>query len=110
MKIRDRVVEMRRVPAKELVPNPNQKSLKFRKSTELGDAVDRVAEDGEHPARDSVAIDEGGAVDAIMPGPGDGEVGLSLLDMDRLPPAPASPTGGEPPRGGRPRRRRPGRG
>ena len=62
----------------------NQKSLKFRKSTELGDAVDRVAEDGEHPARDSVAIDEGGAVDAIMPGPGDGEVGLSLLDMDRL--------------------------
>src|ERR1700736_2236982 len=74
----------------------NQKSLKFRKSTELGDAVDRVAEDGEHPARDSVAVDEGGAVDAIMPGPGDGEVGLSLLDMDRLGLAIASQASGQP--------------
>ena len=36
MKIRDRVVEMRRVPAKELVPNPNQKIFEISKINGVG--------------------------------------------------------------------------
>src|SRR5215472_18417761 len=78
------------------LPKTNQKYLKFRKSRELGDAVGGVAEDGENPAGDAVVIDEGRTVDAIVPGPGDGEAGLSVLDMDRLGLTIASQSSGQP--------------
>jgi hypothetical protein len=77
-------------------PKSNQKYLKFRKSRELGDAVGGVAEDGENPAGDAVAIDEGRTVDAIVPGPGNGEAGLSVLDMDRFGLTIASQSSGQP--------------
>ena len=50
----------------------------------MTDLVGGVAKDGEQPIGDSVAVYEGRAVEAVVPGPGDGEVGVGLFDVDRI--------------------------
>src|SRR5215467_305313 len=42
----------------------------------------RVSEDGSGPARLAIRVDEGIALDAVMPRPLDGEVGVGLLDVE----------------------------
>ena len=44
-----------------------------------------VSEDGSGPARLAVRVDERIALDAVVPLPLDGEVGVGLFDVDGLP-------------------------
>ena len=62
----------------------SQKYLKFLDQCRLCDLIGRVAQDGNDAARDLVGVDEGRAVNAEMPGPADGEVGVGFFNVDRL--------------------------
>src|SRR5215469_5917497 len=74
----------------------NQKYLKFSRSAQLTDLVCGVAKDGENPIGDSVAVYESCTVEVVMPGPGDGEVGVGLIDVDWIGIAIARQSNGQP--------------
>src|SRR5215470_1507558 len=67
--------------------NPSQKYLKFQLPRAVCGVLQLlrgVSEDGSGPTRLAVRVDERIALDAVVPLPLDGEVGVGLFDVDGL--------------------------
>ena len=67
------------------VDKTSQKYLKFQLPRALRGVhqlLRGISEDGSGPARLAIRVDEGIALDAVMPRPLDGEVGVGLLDVE----------------------------
>ena len=62
----------------------SQKYLKFLDQCRLGDLIGRVAKDSKHAAGGLVGVDESWPINAEMPRPADGEVGVGFFNVDRL--------------------------
>ena len=62
----------------------SQKYLKFLDQCRLGDLIGRVAKDSKHAAGGLVGVDEGWPINAEMPRPADGKVGVGFFNVDRL--------------------------
>src|SRR5215467_5304046 len=73
--------------------------MAVRPSTQLRDLVGGIADNGGDAAGSQVAVNEAGALDAVVPGPGDGEVAVGLLDVDYFRISVAGQASGKPFRG-----------
>jgi hypothetical protein len=65
----------------------------------LGDLIGRVAKDSKHAAGGLVGVDEGWPINAEMPRPADGKVGVGFFNVDRLRIPIAGQSSGQPIRG-----------
>ena len=67
--------------------------------TQLGNLGSRVAEDGNHPTRRLIGVDESAPIDMVVTFPANGEGGVGFLELERLRVPIAGDLGSKPVRG-----------